>query len=32
MENYGGGDNQDILPEVEGNTPIPVEDFTSSIE
>ncbi|KAJ8302543.1 hypothetical protein KUTeg_018939 [Tegillarca granosa] len=32
MENYGGGDNQDILPEVEGNTPIPVEDFTSSID
>ncbi|XP_078337037.1 piezo-type mechanosensitive ion channel component 2-like isoform X2 [Crassostrea virginica] len=26
---YGGGSNEDILPEVEAKTPIPVEDFTT---
>lgn len=25
---YGGGDNDEILPEVEANLKIPVEDFT----
>ncbi|XP_067651571.1 piezo-type mechanosensitive ion channel component 2-like isoform X3 [Haliotis asinina] len=29
-EAYGGGDNQDILPEVEANMEIPVPDFTTS--
>ena len=28
QEMYGGGDNQDIIQEVEANQPIPVEDFT----
>ncbi|GFO30477.1 piezo-type mechanosensitive ion channel component [Plakobranchus ocellatus] len=28
MLNYGGGDNKDILEDVEANTPIPCEDFT----
>ena len=30
MEEYGGGDNHDILPEVEANKEIPVADFTST--
>ncbi|RUS88527.1 hypothetical protein EGW08_003703 [Elysia chlorotica] len=28
MANYGGGDNKDIVEEVEANKPIPCEDFT----
>ncbi|XP_061162541.1 piezo-type mechanosensitive ion channel component 2-like [Saccostrea echinata] len=29
---YGGGSNEDILPEVEANMPIPVADFTTVSE
>lgn len=28
VERYGGGDNADILADVEQNKPIPCEDFT----
>ena len=28
MASYGGGDNKDILEDVEANKPIPCEDFT----
>ena len=28
MINYGGGDNKDIVEDVEANKPIPCEDFT----
>ncbi|KAK3085436.1 hypothetical protein FSP39_003276 [Pinctada imbricata] len=31
LDEYGGGDNSDILVEVEANRPVPVLDFTSHI-